>query len=715
MKKTFSLLSIFFFLLHQHVLCVDIGSDTAPTRFETQKDVGDGDRVAGFASLEAGLRLSGVSVTGTFDSFFPVSGNVDLNCGTLVLDRDFIFNDVAQFTSLGDIVGREHTLEFSSSITVVPFDFNALCCESNCVTNNLIDWSGECDDVKSVDWSYDDEYIAIGTGGNSSPQPLKIYSFDGSDLGTIPATFYVYSKKIYVVRWHPSKDFIAVGSRSSSSEHELLILEFDSGTNTISYQSSINFGRSVYAVAWHPSGDWLAVGRYDYNNEIEIFSVDGSGNINSTPVETISLSGRYVRQEALDWDATGDHLVAGVKYTSGDTLLVYEFNDTTGSLTPNGSYPFSATVNAVDWNPINTNFIAAGLSSGSDRLAVLEHNSGAGTLQVRTWYGNDAGAPSPQAYSVDWSPNGQCLSVGWEESSSSAKVEEFQTFLYNFGDFSITPVSSINLAKEVEAVRWSHDGCYVAIGSDINQLRVYAAGCSCSALGCVTFSDLDIFLNNDVLFRNCCIIFDGESRITGRGNCLTMAGTCTFIVEAGASLEIKDLTFHGISDGRFYCTDNLSSLTFSDVDLVLDDDYSFTVGKFDVINDFHIFGEGHTFAYQSSAKSEIKNNSSLILENNITFSYDPPIASGSLISLEGGTSELCLNGATLYSTPTGLQLTKGIVSLDRNSSISSEATVEAEAIKFGDGVDPANDIDLQGLPAENVNITQGIVVFNNVG
>ena len=100
--------------------CVDIGSDTAPTRFSTQQTLWNGDRVAGFASLEAGFRLIGSVATATFDSFFPVSGDIELRFGALILDRDLILRNVSSFITLGDIFGNGHTLEFSPTVTILP-------------------------------------------------------------------------------------------------------------------------------------------------------------------------------------------------------------------------------------------------------------------------------------------------------------------------------------------------------------------------------------------------------------------------------------------------------------------------------------------------------------------------------------------------------------------------------------------------------------------
>ena len=78
------------------VIAVDIGSDTAVTRFSTQQVLDDGDRIAGFAALEAGFSLASMSTAVTFDSFFPVSGAVALSGGTLSLNLDLIFHEVIE-------------------------------------------------------------------------------------------------------------------------------------------------------------------------------------------------------------------------------------------------------------------------------------------------------------------------------------------------------------------------------------------------------------------------------------------------------------------------------------------------------------------------------------------------------------------------------------------------------------------------------------------
>ena len=52
--KCIFVISIFCFL--GIIFCVDIGSDTAVNRFNTQQTLNNGDRIAGFAALQGGFR-----------------------------------------------------------------------------------------------------------------------------------------------------------------------------------------------------------------------------------------------------------------------------------------------------------------------------------------------------------------------------------------------------------------------------------------------------------------------------------------------------------------------------------------------------------------------------------------------------------------------------------------------------------------------------------
>ncbi|MDZ4099995.1 MAG: hypothetical protein U1E13_15065 [Methylophilaceae bacterium] len=97
-----------------------IGSDTAPQSYPSQINLTDAtNRIAYFAALQGGFSMDTSGVSVTFDSTFPASGNINLQNGTLTLNRDLITQDVTLFTP-GNIIGNNHTLDWAQSVTYIP-------------------------------------------------------------------------------------------------------------------------------------------------------------------------------------------------------------------------------------------------------------------------------------------------------------------------------------------------------------------------------------------------------------------------------------------------------------------------------------------------------------------------------------------------------------------------------------------------------------------
>jgi len=173
------------------------------------------------------------------------------------------------------------------------------------------------------------------------------------------------------------------------------------------------------------------------------------------------------------------------------------------------------------------------------------------------------------------------------------------------------------------------------------------------------FTDLNVIFNGDVSVNASTITFKGDSSINGMGNCLDLGQNSTIVIDSNSSLSLKNITIAGILGSNIYCTDDTGVLYLDNVRFLLDGDFDFNYGKFEIVNDFHVIGDGYIFSYQTDQESVIKTNGRLILDQNITFSYSPPTANRDLIKLYDETSELVLRGATLFSTIAGLRLTKG--------------------------------------------------------
>ncbi len=710
MKKQVVKTIIFLLVSFGKMIAMDIGSDTAVTRFTTQQVVNDGDRIAGFAALEAGFRLNGTNVSGTFDSFFPVSGCVELNGGTLTLGRDLILNNVSWVGLLGDIIGDGHAFELAASVTCIPAVNNTTCCGLILITE-----TDEDDNVGTVDWSYNSKYLAFGTDINTATEPLGVYSFNGTALTLVDqiAIGDGTESEINSVRWHPSALLFGM-VRQSTDGAEIFIYSFDG--STITEESSDGYAADCNACVWHTSGDYFFVGGENVTEEICVYPVS-SGGILGTPLFFDISPSRDVQFESMDIDVTGSYLAVGVEDNgTDDTFLIYEFNDEPSlSLVLNVSDDPGAATFSVSWNRTYTDVVAVGLGgTGTTRVILYRHDAGAGTLtQINTI---SVPFTSP-IEGVHWTPDGSCIAIGSDEVGTGAEDARVVTFHYNNSTGDLTQVTRIDEGDDTETLRYSPDGCFLAHGDDgfgdPTNLSVYATAFGLLTKGCVTFTDVKVVLNCNVCMQNCCLIFSGESSLNGQGYCLELEPTCTIIVDFDSSLLIKDIQLKGIEDNQLYGLDMNSTISFQDVTIVLDDDFTFTQGRFDVIKDLDIVGKGHKFTYQSEGVSKVQKCGKFLFDRGVTFSYDPPIASQELLQLTDDTSTIILNGATFHTTTTGIRISKGVFEVRSKSFLSAEGATEDVGILFGDAA-AGTSVDLRVRPAARLEVLQGCFQLDNV-
>jgi len=690
------LLFLFVFL---NVSAVDIGSDSAVTRFSTQQVLNNGDRIAGFAALEAGFALASSSVSATFDSFFEVSGIIQLQLGELVLNRDLIFRGISSFYLLGDIDGNHHVMEFSTSMTLIPDSLTGS--ETIYVFDLLAESDSQTADVETVDWVFSDTFISIGIDQTSVPTDiLRVFHRVDDELFINDSISFAVKRTINSVRWHPDEYILAVcRNDAGGGQDELLTYTADSSTGVLTFIDGIDFSDDVDAIDWHSTGSWIAVGKSDAAEEIAVYAVTDTGYINPVAVATYNFSpSRYANTESISWDDTGDYLTVGTtRAGAAAELNVFYFNQAAPSLVLNASFAVGHSVLSVDFNKTYTDMIATGASAlTGDVVEIYQHDATGGTLTKKVGI-SDFNKP---ANCVAWHPEGELLAIGLDPIVGG----ELRIYSYDNSAFSVSELKAFEHAGGVVGVRWSHDGQYLATGDDGTVLRVY--GRVEASTQCVTFTDLDIILNNDLYLAQDCLHFSGENVILGRGNYLTFSPTTTIVLDPGASLEFKDIIVAGVKENNIRCLDDLCTVSLEDATYILDDDYSFTVGKLAILGNFEIVGEDKVFTYQTDQTSTISSTGRIIIDHGVTFSYDPPTASNDLISFDSDTSEIILNGGTLHATSTGMKFTTGRMIIDSRSALSSEGTVDAEAISF------ESDFVIQWMPAANLDLFGGNIVFD---
>ena len=693
----------------------DIGSDTSVTRISTQQVVFDGDRIAGFASLEGGFRFFGSQVNATFDSFFPVSGKIELNGGTLTLNRDLLLRNDTIFGLQGNIIGNCHAIELFSSVTCVPLlSVDEISCGIVLTTSTSLD-----SDCEAVDWSFDSKFIAVGKDGRvAGIDTLANYELLSNNSLVLRDSFDPAGDRTEMndVRWRPGEYLLAV-VRDEGSGDEVLTYTSSSG-GILTLVSSATVAGDAVGCVWHLDGDILAVSTTVAANELVFYPVDMAGNLGTRTVFNITPD-RIPQFESIDFSPDGNYLAVGVADDGGTNpeLLIYHFTKSPITLTLAASTIFGKDVECLDWNPTFTQFVAVGLDDtgpAGELVQVQEFDPVGGTLTTRA-FGVSIGGP---VSAMDWRSDGQCLAVG---RGLTASNHFLRTYAFDpVGTTTLRVIDELVTVDDVESVRWSPDGDFLAVGRDgivvpdVGALFIFQNPLSLGLTTCFELRDVKLSFNSDIIFKNSCFKFTGHSVINGHGNVLSLNPTTTFIVGENSSLLIKDVILKGISGNQLAATDGTSTFSFQDVKMVLDGNYSFTVGRFDVIKDFEVAGDGFNFNYQTDQVSTITTYGRFILDNGVTFSYDPGIASQNLINFSDDNSELILRSATLHSTAVGLQLLKGYMQIEGLSFLSAEGPSAATGILFGDGVSAANNFCIEWLSAANLELLQGFATYDNV-
>lgn len=161
-------------------------------------------------------------------------------------------------------------------------------------------------------------------------------------------------------------------------------------------------------------------------------------------------------------------------------------------------------------------------------------------------------------------------------------------------------------------------------------------------------------------------------KINGMGKRLTFMPSGALITRPGGSLVIENAELWNLSQRTLRCLTDEGSITLRNCTLVLGQDYTFSRGSMLFTDEVIVTGTSR-FIYSSGLTSTISSVTTLFLDSGITFSYSPRRASGTLINMVDNTSYLYLNGGTLHSTRTGLQLSTGTLIVDDKVTFSSEA------------------------------------------
>ncbi len=207
--------------------------------------------------------------------------------------------------------------------------------------------------------------------------------------------------------------------------------------------------------------------------------------------------------------------------------------------------------------------------------------------------------------------------------------------------------------------------------------------------------------------------FQGNCVLDGVGRTLTFGPNGRIVLVKGATLEVRNMTLKGVRDNRFRCDTNASRFTFNNTTIVMDADFTFSMGKMDITGDLDLTGT-FTFHYTTNQTSNIGKRGRFIVDRGSTFRYAPSSTSKTLITMTDNSSEILLQGGTLATTTTGIQLTKGTLGVDFQSFLTNpDGVSDSQAIVFGDGT-AANDLKVVIHPAASIQLLSGKLLYKNV-
>ncbi len=688
--------------------CVDIGSDTAVARFDSQVIVNDGDRVAGFAALFGGFALSDADTRGTFDSFFPVSGSISLTGGTLILNRDLIIHDVIGIGFLGNIIGNRHIMEVPT-IERIPSEGGANFRCAPIFLSQAV--AGE--DAETLSFNYTEEYLA--TAGDDGI--VLVYStannvltpIDSFDTGPIPAFDGTGD-----VRWRPGENILAFTRQANGAGNgSVWIFSFDGATLTL--VDNVFFVGDGRACSWHPSGDYLAVSTLVTGAQIRVYPVDSSGNL-GTVVTTALSPARTAQYESVQFDTTGNYFVVGLLTNSvNPELLVYELSFSPLTIVGiNASLSIGSSIAGLDWGK-GPNYLVLGLITGgatTDNIRVYSFDDGGGGVgNGSLTFLDNVNDLGRTVEGLSWEPVGECFSASTDELAGTAF---FNT--YAFDNSTITLIKNVtftglNPGDDLEATRWGPTGRFAAVSGDDDIIRLYAL----PAGSCYTWTDLIINEVSNTTYHDVCITFTGNNIWNGNGACIEFESTCTIDIAQNSSLMFRDMTLIGLGLDRINLLDSTSTMSFNHMQIVLDSDYMFDMGRLDVIDDVRVMGEGNSFILTSTVATHINADSRFIFDKGTTLRYAPLDGSSrDLLVLDEDSAQLVFDSASFSTSSAGLQLTKGKIMFDGICTLINEGSSSATSLELGDGLTAANNVTVRWLPASNVELMLGQFTVNNV-
>lgn len=661
--------------------------------------------INGFTVVNNGMTLESSNTQVTYDGFFHISGDVVFNYGVLNLNQNIEFKSPIHF-SIGCINANKFSILFPDNLSLLNLP--------NVNHDRLLDLKDQqqlSSQIFSADWSWDNNYIAVAAAGNSSDPEVTIYLFQDETITLTASTDSFANNDVNAVRWSPDSYFLAT-AQAGLLEDQLKTFSYDASSATLIQVDSASGLTELNAISWSPTGTAIAVG--GSLNQLRVYPIN-QGQL-GIPITASLPAGSIVQPDTISWHSSGNYIAIGVSNAlMGNELHVFDFDG--ASLSAAGSKEIGAAVNAVRWRP-NDFLLAIGHANSGDRLQLFVYDPSGDTLTEQT---TARTGQQIEPYSVDWSSDGGYLVVGVD---SSVDINELEVYSYDTTEKILNLVSCFPLNNLTRTVRFNNNSAdWIIAGDSGNTVSLFSFNQPFrnNQNFAFVFDNAKIFFKSDVTFRGP-ILVKGDCIINGGNNAVDLCETGSLVVDVGGSLILENMSLEGIQGTNLRCLDDNSSITLRDIIWKQDSNFTFTTGSLLFKDTVTMQGNNLFFAYQSDQPSSIATESMLTFDSGFTFSYDPFNGSRHLFSFEDTSAMLVLNSASLHTTSTGLQLTKGKIVVAGESKLSTErlvieeddgvTTVVNNGLTLGDGTS-GNDCSCVIVRGSLWELTTGLFQFNN--
>jgi hypothetical protein len=672
-------------------LNASIGSNTAVSRQSTYAlfpySSIPTNQLLGFTAAQQGIVIGRSDTTTSFSDFFPVSTLMDLRSGTVYLNYDLTLDQTVNFISTGSFVASGASAIFLPPLTTTlgfPTAINLL---------SFITAQTQTTAPTTADWAFDGLHTI-----NSNGTAFVIHTFNGSTLASPTGANPGFT--LNVLRWHPSQYYFLVGVTNGGSAFAIPY-SYDPGSNTANQLTVVQIGPggALTAMAFSPNGNFEA------NSGGANVYVGGFNAGTVTPNIASSGTLNTISPQALQW-IDNAHFIAGL--TGAPQLEVFNFNGT-NTVTLVATSTLGNTVTAVA--PAHFNgYVGVGLTGSTTNIRVYQYNGTNAITQVASI------AESVAVNSMDWSTTGSFLSVGLATSNTESQI---RVYYFNPTTLTLTLTGQVSSpSPTINEIRSNPINNYILTAdSNASGTAAYLRALSVYQLLNQTtpfvFANTKLVMNSDVIME-APITFQGLCEIEGNNNILDVSQITNFSIATNSTLLLKNMMIQGINRNNINFVDSTGVLQLQNLTWAQTNTFNFTQGALQIQNSVLITGSATPFIYQSAQPLTINTNSTLMFDQNMTFSYAPSSNANNVISMTDSTSILYFLSNQLFASAAGMKLTKGTLVIDGPCSVFSSAANASQGISFGDGVSAANNCTVKIFPESGFILNSGFLVYNNI-